>query len=1221
MIQNLSIEKNEMNSKKHILLAKHMKKPYLEKNILFYMQPLRYIFTFIAGIIILSSITTAGALAPTANFTADVFSGLAPLTVNFADESLNSPTGWAWYFGDQNPSEPWEEINSSAGWSKRYSHSSVVLPDGSIVLMGGNDGSYKNDVWKSIDNGTTWTEINSSAGWQGRFGHSSVVLPDSSIVLMGGSSSSGYKNDVWRSTDDGTTWKEINSNAGWSGRYVHTSVVLPDGSIVLMAGGNASSKKNDVWKSADNGTTWTEMNSSAGWSGRIVHSSVALSDGTIVLMGGLAGVYKNDVWKSTDSGATWIQVNSSAEWMERLGHSSVALPDDSIVLMGGRSVNFKNDVWKSTENGTTWTEINSSAGWTERLGHTSVVLHDGSIVLMGGRNTTNYKNDVWKLTTADSSQQNPPHVYTEPGIYKIALQAYNDVGCNRTLVTDYITVADTPVANFTADITSGVVPLVVNFTDLSNNTPTSWIWNFGDGTISTDQNPTHTYSIAGTYTVSLNATNIGSSNINTQENCIVVAGVPVANFTSNVTSGGVPLSVNFTDTSLNSPTGWTWYFDDEGFSEPWTEINSSAGWNGRYGHSSIVLPDGSIVLMGGGSPSGYENDVWKSIDNGTTWNMINPNAGWSGRYIHSSVVLPDGSIILMGGYNVSGMKNDVWKSTDNGTTWIEINSSAGWSERTGHSSVVLSDGSIVLMGGYDGSYKNDVWRSTNNGTTWTEINSSAGWQGRYIHTSITLPDGSIVLMGGGSSGVHNNDVWRSTDKGYTWTEINSSAGWSKRFGHSSVSLPDGSIMIMGGLDNSNTRKNDVWKSTDKGYTWTEVNSSAGWSGRICRNSVVLPDGSVVFMGGHDGSNFKNDVWHFGTAGSSEENPYHTYTASGTYQVTLQAYNAFGYNSTLVTDYITVAVAPITNFTANTTSGTAPLTVNFTDLSTNAPTSWEWDFGDGTTSIDQNSIHTYATAGTYNVILNATNAGGSNTIMQMNHINVISSSPVSTISSSSDNSGTRTSVSQGQNPKIVETTAASTLRIIKGTEVKYNFSDSGTPVVGVSFDAKDNKGLVVAKVQALSDSPEGIPRPSGTSHQLMSIDVGSAGTITTDNADNILIHFKVRKGWIREKNIDPTTIRMAHYNDKKWEELPTSKVREEDDFLYFTAETPGFSLFSIVGDEAIEVIDYVETVATKPVDKDINEPETTQDKNTSGFSALSGSILVSVAFLVSRRHHK
>jgi len=191
-------------------------------------------------------------------------------------------------------------------WSARYGHTSVVMPDGSIVLMGGNDGSRKNDVWRSTDNGETWTRMISSADWSARYGHTSVVMPDGSIVLMGGYDGSN-KRDVWRSTDNGETWTRMTSSAGWSARQYHTSVVMPDGSIVLM-GGNDGSRKNDVWRSTDNGATWTRMTSSAGWSARQYHTSVVMPDGSIVLMGGNDGRRKNDVWRSTDNGKTWTQV-------------------------------------------------------------------------------------------------------------------------------------------------------------------------------------------------------------------------------------------------------------------------------------------------------------------------------------------------------------------------------------------------------------------------------------------------------------------------------------------------------------------------------------------------------------------------------------------------------------------------------------------------------------------------------------------------------------------------------------------------------------------------------------------------------------------------------------------------------------------------------------------------------------------------------------------------
>ncbi|NVN99297.1 MAG: PKD domain-containing protein [Geobacteraceae bacterium] len=92
-------------------------------------------------------------------------------------------------------------------------------------------------------------------------------------------------------------------------------------------------------------------------------------------------------------------------------------------------------------------------------------------------------------------------------------------------VATYLSVAVViaPVANFTGSPVTGIVPFSVTFTDTSANHPTSWSWNFGDGGTSTSQNPTHVYAVAGTYNVTLTATNSAGSNSITQTSYITAA--------------------------------------------------------------------------------------------------------------------------------------------------------------------------------------------------------------------------------------------------------------------------------------------------------------------------------------------------------------------------------------------------------------------------------------------------------------------------------------------------------------------------------------------------------------------------------------------------------------------------------------------------------------------------------------------------------------------------
>ena len=176
----------------------------------------------------------------------------------------------------------------------------------------------------------------------------------------------------------------------------------------------------------------------------------------------------------------------------------------------------------------------------------------------------------WKWTFGDestSTAQNPTHKYTKTGKYTVSLTVKNAKGSNTKTIKSYITVKTAslkPVAAFTASPTSGSKPLVVTFTDKSTNNPTSWKWDFGDGTTSTTHNPIHTYIKTGSHTVTLTATNSAGSNTATKTNYIKVTNAvkPVAAFSASPTSGTKPLKVQFTDKSTGSPTSWKWDFGD-----------------------------------------------------------------------------------------------------------------------------------------------------------------------------------------------------------------------------------------------------------------------------------------------------------------------------------------------------------------------------------------------------------------------------------------------------------------------------------------------------------------------------------------------------------------------------------------------------------------------------------------------------------------------------------
>ncbi len=107
-----------------------------------------------------------------------------------------------------------------------------------------------------------------------------------------------------------------------------------------------------------------------------------------------------------------------------------------------------------------------------------------------------------------STAQFPSHEYSAPGIYDVSLTV-SSVNCSDTETkTDFITISSSPMAEFSGNPTIGCLSLEVNFSDQSAGNPSSWDWDFGDGTPhSYEQNPTHTYNTPGNYTVTLITTN------------------------------------------------------------------------------------------------------------------------------------------------------------------------------------------------------------------------------------------------------------------------------------------------------------------------------------------------------------------------------------------------------------------------------------------------------------------------------------------------------------------------------------------------------------------------------------------------------------------------------------------------------------------------------------------------------------------------------------------
>ena len=158
-----------------------------------------------------------------------------------------------------------------------------------------------------------------------------------------------------------------------------------------------------------------------------------------------------------------------------------------------------------------------------------------------------------------------------------------------------------PIARFSANSTAGKVPHTVRFSDASAGTPVEWDWDFGDGERSVEQNPVHTYSRPGTYTMTLRVSNSGGSDIERKIYYITIdpaSQPPGASFSGDPPTPAQPFTVQFRDRSTGPPTNWSWSFGDGGMSTEQDPVHAYPG-PGTYTVTLQVSNDaGSSTTQG-----------------------------------------------------------------------------------------------------------------------------------------------------------------------------------------------------------------------------------------------------------------------------------------------------------------------------------------------------------------------------------------------------------------------------------------------------------------------------------------------------------------------------------------------------------------------------------------------------------------------------------------------
>ncbi len=510
-----------------------------------------------------------------------------------------------------------------------------------------------------------------------------------------------------------------------------------------------------------------------------------------------------------------------------------------------------------------------------------------------------------------STLSNPVTVYLQPGSYTVKLVAMSSGGQSDSLIRyHYITVSASPSVNFIATSTSACVNETIQFQNLSQNF-ISCLWDFGDGTTSTDVSPSHTYSMAGYFTVTLIATNsLGCQGMLTRTQYIVIHPKPVTAFSATpLTYCFSSQPVHFTSSSQQA-VSYLWDFGD--------------------GQTS-TQPNPSHVYSSAGT---YTVKLITTSSQGCKDTLIKPN------YIQQL----DNPVPVIQSNTTSGC-SPLWVTLSTPATQVV---SYNWNHGNQHASTSFYNQYYVA-----GIHTVTLTVTYQNGCT----NTSQPLTITVLETpnalfSVNSPNHCNQLL------VQFNNVAPIGGNSFNWNFGDGNT--------SSLPNPSHTYNSQGTYTTSLTVTNvNGCSSTYTRQVTITVNPDPTFHTDITTGCPPLP---VSFFS-HAGTGTVSYLWNFGDGTTSTQaHPTHTYQMAGTYTPSLTVIGTNGCSATYTLPVPVVVAQTTANFvTPPPISACAPFTVSFSDHSFGA-VSWLWDFGDGNTSTQQSPTHIYTTPGTYTVSL-------------------------------------------------------------------------------------------------------------------------------------------------------------------------------------------------------------------------------------------------------------
>lgn len=616
----------------------------------------------------------------------------------------------------------------------------------------------------------------------------------------------------------------------------------------------------------------------------------------------------------------------------------------------------------------------------------------------------------WNFGDGTSSNlANPLHIYNSAGSFSVSLAVTNAAGCSRTYNQPNLINIVPPIANFNIDSALGCNPKTISITDLSTspNGISQWIWDFGDGTTQNGpNNPSHSYIDTGVYNISLVV--IDSTGCTDTINPMpqVKVGQPfTVDFSATPTIAcktDPVMFTNLTDTLLIEGVTWLWDFGDGG-------IANSYDANYEYGDTGVFEVSLTAIHNGCSSTASYPDLIRIKPPIALFTNTVDCNNPLHVSFVDGSLGAEtwfwsiNGDTVLgqnvdytfpnLGNYDATlYVTNNTFGCTDSLTQSVSVQQSTlGFFSND-------SLGCVPFIASFtDTSYLAVAWSwDFGDGTFSSVKNPTHTYQtiGNF-DVSLTVENSygcldtiiypQMILVTGATPNFTALDTSGCRDFLATFIDQSTSTkgpivDWKWHFGDgdsSSVQNPTHNYTSVGSFDVSLTLTDSAGcvTSLQKINYITATGPLPAFTNPLlaCVNNDVSFTNTSTSLGG----TITNYLWDFGDGNTSTlENPTHTYTNTGIYNVSLYLQDDNGCDTTLIKPNAISIDTLIVNFVADSTIGNCTgFIVNFEQLATPNPSSWLWDFGNGITSTVANPSTVFSSIGSFDVKLVVTNTAG------------------------------------------------------------------------------------------------------------------------------------------------------------------------------------------------------------------------------------------------------